>query len=228
MRVNVAADLRERGMVLVEPGVELSHGRCSPLVLRPGKHLPCRAPVTPTPIAAASLQRSCRRGHAPRVYPHFVLLTYGKLDLRSTLAHEGVQGPASKPRPCAGVFHCAGACARTRNKQGHLGSWRMLWWSAPSGATRAKARSSTGCPSQADVVVRFQGGHNAGHTLVIDGVTYKLSLLPSGIVAPRQALGHRQRRRRRSSAPRRGDRQAARPGRRDHAGQPAHRRQRAR
>ena len=35
---------------------------------------------------------------------------------------------------------------------------------------------------QADVVVRFQGGHNAGHTLVIDGVTYKLSLLPSGIV----------------------------------------------
>ena len=36
--------------------------------------------------------------------------------------------------------------------------------------------------SQADVVVRFQGGHNAGHTLVINGVTYKLSLLPSGIV----------------------------------------------
>ncbi|MEM6537093.1 MAG: adenylosuccinate synthase [Pseudomonadota bacterium] len=36
--------------------------------------------------------------------------------------------------------------------------------------------------ARADVVVRFQGGHNAGHTLVIDGVTYKLSLLPSGIV----------------------------------------------
>ena len=35
---------------------------------------------------------------------------------------------------------------------------------------------------QADVVVRFQGGHNAGHTLVIDGTTYKLRLLPSGIV----------------------------------------------
>jgi adenylosuccinate synthase len=35
---------------------------------------------------------------------------------------------------------------------------------------------------EADVVVRFQGGHNAGHTLVIDGVTYKLRLLPSGIV----------------------------------------------
>jgi adenylosuccinate synthase len=36
--------------------------------------------------------------------------------------------------------------------------------------------------SQADIVVRFQGGHNAGHTLVIDGQVYKLSLLPSGVV----------------------------------------------
>jgi adenylosuccinate synthase len=37
---------------------------------------------------------------------------------------------------------------------------------------------------RADLVVRFQGGHNAGHTLVIGDVTYKLSLLPSGIVRP--------------------------------------------
>ena len=36
----------------------------------------------------------------------------------------------------------------------------------------------------ADIVVRFQGGHNAGHTLTIDGIEYKLSLLPSGIVRP--------------------------------------------
>ena len=36
--------------------------------------------------------------------------------------------------------------------------------------------------SEADVVIRFQGGHNAGHTLVVNGVTYKLRLLPSGIV----------------------------------------------
>ena len=35
---------------------------------------------------------------------------------------------------------------------------------------------------QADVVIRFQGGHNAGHTLVIDGKVFKLRLLPSGIV----------------------------------------------
>lgn len=37
---------------------------------------------------------------------------------------------------------------------------------------------------RADVVVRFQGGHNAGHTLVIGNNTYKLSLLPSGVVRP--------------------------------------------
>ncbi len=37
---------------------------------------------------------------------------------------------------------------------------------------------------RADVVVRYQGGHNAGHTLVIDGQKYKLSILPSGTVRP--------------------------------------------
>ena len=35
---------------------------------------------------------------------------------------------------------------------------------------------------KADVVVRFQGGHNAGHTLVVNNITYKLKLLPSGVV----------------------------------------------
>ena len=39
--------------------------------------------------------------------------------------------------------------------------------------------------ARADVVVRFQGGHNAGHTLVIDGACYRLSLLPSGVLRPR-------------------------------------------
>jgi adenylosuccinate synthase len=45
---------------------------------------------------------------------------------------------------------------------------------------------------RADVIARFQGGHNAGHTLVIDGVTFKLSLLPSGIVRPgkRSVIGN--------------------------------------
>ena len=36
--------------------------------------------------------------------------------------------------------------------------------------------------SEADAVIRFQGGHNAGHTLVIGGKTYKLRLLPSGLL----------------------------------------------
>jgi adenylosuccinate synthase len=42
--------------------------------------------------------------------------------------------------------------------------------------------------SRAEIVVRFQGGHNAGHTLVIDGVQYKLSLLPSGVVRGKLSL----------------------------------------
>src|SRR3977135_1423575 len=37
---------------------------------------------------------------------------------------------------------------------------------------------------QADIVLTFQGGHNAGHPLVINGVTYKLALLPSGVLRP--------------------------------------------
>lgn len=41
---------------------------------------------------------------------------------------------------------------------------------------------------RADVVVRFQGGHNAGHTLVVGNTTYKLSLLPSGVVRGRPSL----------------------------------------
>ena len=80
---------------------------------------------------------------------------------------------------------------------------------------------------QADVVVRFQGGHNAGHTLVIDGTTYKLSLLPSGVVRNKlSVIGNgvvldpmRAGRR---------DRPAQGAGRHGDAGEPAHRRERAR
>ena len=42
--------------------------------------------------------------------------------------------------------------------------------------------------SSADAVVRFQGGHNAGHTLVIDSTTFKLSLLPSGIIRQKLSI----------------------------------------
>lgn len=42
--------------------------------------------------------------------------------------------------------------------------------------------------NRADIVVRFQGGHNAGHTLVVDGKVYKLSLLPSGVVQGKPSI----------------------------------------
>ena len=41
---------------------------------------------------------------------------------------------------------------------------------------------------KADAVVRFQGGHNAGHTLVVEGQTYKLSLLPSGVIRGKKSF----------------------------------------
>ncbi len=56
--------------------------------------------------------------------------------------------------------------------------------SAPSGATRARARSSTGWRRGADLVVRFHGGNNAGHTLVVDGEKTVLHLVPVGRAAP--------------------------------------------
>ena len=52
------------------------------------------------------------------------------------------------------------------------------------GGDEGKGKIVDWLSEQADIVVRFQGGHNAGHTLVIDGATYKLSLLPSGVVRP--------------------------------------------
>ena len=51
-----------------------------------------------------------------------------------------------------------------------------------NGRDEGKGKIVDWLSSEADIVVRFQGGHNAGHTLVINGITYKLRLLPSGIV----------------------------------------------
>ena len=47
---------------------------------------------------------------------------------------------------------------------------------------------------EADIIVRFQGGNNAGHTLVVDGKKTVLHLVPSGALHAEQALRHRQRR----------------------------------
>ena len=56
--------------------------------------------------------------------------------------------------------------------------------SAPSGATKAKGKLVDWLTERAQGVVRFQGGHNAGHTLVINGVKTALHLIPSGIMRP--------------------------------------------
>src|ERR1700750_1724972 len=52
------------------------------------------------------------------------------------------------------------------------------------GGDEGKGKIVDGLSEQADVVVRFQGGHKSGHTLVINGETYKLALLPSGVLRP--------------------------------------------
>ena len=65
---------------------------------------------------------------------------------------------------------------------------------------------------QHDFVVRYNGGANAGHTVVADGKTFKLSLLPTGVLSAARQVGHRQRRRRLPAAlPRRGRQPARRP-----------------
>ena len=53
---------------------------------------------------------------------------------------------------------------------------------------KEKVKLLIGYLNKLTLVVRFQGGHNAGHTLVIDGITYKLRLLPSGIVRKEKYL----------------------------------------
>ena len=73
---------------------------------------------------------------------------------------------------------------------------------------------------RAEVVVRFQGGHNAGHTLVIGNQTYRLALLAVGRRARGQAFHHRQRRRGRSLALPRGGEEGVGPGRVGDARQP--------
>ena len=60
-------------------------------------------------------------------------------------------------------------------------TWQTLWLWVLSGAMK-KGKIVDWLSERADVIARFQGGHNAGHTLVVDGVTYKLHALPSGVV----------------------------------------------
>ncbi len=67
-----------------------------------------------------------------------------------------------------------------------LRRWTCLtsWWWARSGATRARARSWTCSRRHVDVVVRYQGGNNAGHTVVVGKEKFVLQSIPSGILHP--------------------------------------------
>src|SRR3990172_3971951 len=69
-------------------------------------------------------------------------------------------------------------CNRAKNNMSNITIIGSQW------GDEGKGKIVDWLASRADVVVRFQGGHNAGHTLVIDGKVYKLHLIPSGIVRP--------------------------------------------
>src|SRR5499426_107850 len=78
-------------------------------------------------------------------------------------------------------------CIRMLNLPAFIGGSRVMANVAVVGSQwgdEGKGKIVDWLSERADVVVRFQGGHNAGHTLVIGNRTFKLSLLPSGIVRP--------------------------------------------
>src|ERR1700694_4673686 len=82
-----------------------------------------------------------------------------------------------------GPAHCAGAGASYFGLRGTAAMANVVVVGAQWG-DEGKGKIVDWLSVGADVVVRFQGGHNAGHTLVIDGKVFKLALLPSGIVRP--------------------------------------------
>ena len=90
------------------------------------------------------------------------------------------------PGLAPGLFHVAGSSRRTAARAAlELKRYSAMANVVVVGAQwgdEGKGKIVDWLSIEADVVVRFQGGHNAGHTLVIDGKVYKLSLLPSGIV----------------------------------------------
>ena len=90
------------------------------------------------------------------------------------------------PGLAPGLFHVAGLSRRTAARAAlKLKRYTAMANVVVVGAQwgdEGKGKIVDWMSIEADVVVRFQGGHNAGHTLVIDGKVYKLSLLPSGIV----------------------------------------------
>jgi adenylosuccinate synthase len=107
------------------------------------------------------------------------------LDLAAVLPHEGLQEPALQTPVLRRGFSCARRLRGIKQAR-QQDTWTManVVVVGAQWGDEGKGKIVDWLSSQADVVVRFQGGHNAGHTLVIDGNVYKLSLLPSGIVRP--------------------------------------------
>jgi len=89
---------------------------------------------------------------------------------------------SERPRQRAGPFDFVWS-ARRHDREGNHPMANVVVVGTQWG-DEGKGKIVDWLSERADVVARFQGGHNAGHTLVIDGTTYKLSLLPSGVVRP--------------------------------------------
>ncbi len=88
------------------------------------------------------------------------------LDLPTIQSDHRVLSKDGRDPPRQAETHIHGKCDRDRAQWGDEGKGKIVDWLA----------------SRADCVVRFQGGHNAGHTLVVGDQVYKISLVPSGIV----------------------------------------------
>mgnify|MGYP005849087243 CR=1 FL=1 len=104
---------------------------------------------------------------------------------RSGVAAERALGAIARDGlwpPCRGTCRKRGAEAGGDESMANVAVVGAQW------GDEGKGKIVDWLSERADVVVRFQGGHNAGHTLVVDGVTYKLSLLPSGVVRGKLSL----------------------------------------
>src|SRR4051812_10465037 len=87
--------------------------------------------------------------------------------------------PTTPPKPTGSVapISCAPDKPRFSPRAEHMANVAVI---GAQWGDEGKGKVVDWLASRADVVVRFQGGHNAGHTLVVGNQTYKLSLLPSG------------------------------------------------
>ena len=97
------------------------------------------------------------------------------MNLKQRSGHAGARRGWTRPADCA-IEALAGTPSKDIEALANVTVIGGQW------GDEGKGKIVDWLASRADLVVRFQGGHNAGHTLVVGDQTYKLSLLPSGIV----------------------------------------------